>query len=62
LLTIKEVVRFKGILEFDNSKPDGTPKKLMDSSGIFDLGWKPKISLNIGISEIVKNYNIELEN
>jgi len=60
--TIKEVVGFKGILEFDNSKPDGTPKKLMDSSGIFDLGWKPKISLNIGISEIVKNYNIELEN
>lgn len=47
--TIKEVVGFKGNLTFDTSKPNGTPKKLMDSSKIQSLGWKPEITLRDGI-------------
>jgi GDP-L-fucose synthase len=46
---IKEVVGFSGELKFDTSKPDGTPRKLMDSSKINQLGWKSSISLRQGI-------------
>jgi len=53
---IKEIVGFKGNIEFDSSKPDGTPRKLMDSSRIFDLGWKPRIDLESGIRREVNNY------
>lgn len=46
---IKEVVGFQGELEFDSSKPDGTPRKLMDVSKLHSLGWKAKTSLKDGI-------------
>lgn len=46
---VKEIVGFEGVLEFDSSKPDGTPKKLMDSSRLRSFGWTPKISLEEGI-------------
>ena len=46
---IKEVLNFKGSLQFDKSKPDGNPRKLLDSTRIFELGWKPSISLKLGI-------------
>jgi GDP-L-fucose synthase len=46
---VKSIVGFKGELFFDTSKPDGTPKKLMDSSKLHSLGWKPSISLEEGI-------------
>lgn len=49
-LTIKKVVGFKGELKFDTTKPDGTPKKLMDSSKMRNLGWEPKINLEQGIA------------
>ncbi len=45
--TIKEVTRYKGNLHFDSSKPDGMPNKVLDSSYIFSLGWKPSTSFNI---------------
>ena len=48
-LTIKEVVGFEGKLEFDTSKPDGTPRKLMDVSKLHSLGYKHKINLKEGI-------------
>ena len=48
-LTIKEVVKFEGSLTFDSSKPDGTPRKIMDVSKINDLGWKYRIALREGI-------------
>ncbi len=44
-----EVVGYKGALVFDPSKPDGTPRKLLDMRKLFSLGWKPKISLPDGI-------------
>lgn len=46
---IKEVVGFQGELEFDSSKPDGTPRKLMDVSKLSSLGWKAKTNLKEGI-------------
>ncbi|XP_076931822.1 putative GDP-L-fucose synthase 2 [Bidens hawaiensis] len=46
---VKEVVGFEGELVWDSSKPDGTPRKLMDSSTLATLGWEPKISLRDGL-------------
>lgn len=46
---VSRVVGFKGKIVWDTSKPDGTPRKLMDSSRIFALGWKPEICLETGI-------------
>lgn len=49
-LIIKKVVGFNGNLVFDTSKPDGTPRKLMAVNKLFDLGWKPKTTLEDGIA------------
>jgi GDP-L-fucose synthase len=49
--TLCDVVGFGGKLVFDSSKPDGTPRKLMDSSKLFSLGWKPRIALRDGIRD-----------
>lgn len=49
--TIKRVLGYQGDLAWDTSKPDGTPRKLMDSSRINALGWKPRISLEEGIAD-----------
>ena len=46
---IKSVVGFQGDLSFDSSKPDGNPRKLLDSSVITELGWKPKTELEEGL-------------
>jgi GDP-L-fucose synthase len=51
---VKEITGFKGQLVFDKSKPDGTARKLMDSSKIHSLGWTPKIHLRDGISEVYR--------
>ena len=55
-VTIKElteivarVIGYKGSIIWDKTKPDGTPRKLLDSSEIFKTGWKPKINLEEGI-------------
>jgi len=57
-LMIKDVVGFEGELTFDSSKPDGTPRKLMDVSKINSSGWKHRIDLREGIEAVyaeVKN-------
>jgi len=46
---IAEIVQFKGRLLFDPSKPDGTPRKLLDISRITALGWRPKLTLEEGV-------------
>ena len=46
---VKRIVGFSGEIVWDKSKPDGTPRKLMDSSRLFALGWKPKVDLETGI-------------
>ncbi len=47
--TIARVTGFKGALRFDSSKPDGTPRKLMDVSRIHGMGWRHKIALEEGL-------------
>jgi GDP-L-fucose synthase len=48
--TVARVVGFRGSLHFDTSKPDGTPRKLLDSGRINALGWKPRIRMDAGIA------------
>ena len=48
---VAEVTGFKGRLEFDASKPDGTPRKLLDTTRLTSLGWTPKITLRAGIEQ-----------
>ena len=47
--TVRTIIGFEGEIVWDKSKPDGTPRKLMDSSRIFALGWKPQVDLAAGI-------------
>ena len=60
-LLIKDKVGFEGKLEFDTSKPDGTPRKMMDSSKIYSLGWKPSITLDEGLTRIFTEYESNLK-
>ncbi len=53
---IAQKVGYKGLIEWDKSKPDGTPKKLLDISRIKSLGWTPSISLDDGISKTIELY------
>ena len=57
---VAETVRFDGDIELDSSKPDGTPRKLLDTSRITALGWSPKISLRKGISMTYDWYREQL--
>ena len=50
-LLIKDIVGYEGNITFNTSMPDGTKKKLLDTTKIIDLGWKPKISLNEGLKK-----------
>ena len=56
--TIKDVVDYKGTVNFNSSYPNGTPRKFLDSSKLMNLGWKPNINLEKGIE---KTYNDLLE-
>lgn len=53
---IKEVVDFEGQLDFDSTKPDGNPRKLLDSSTINKLGWSPEVDLDNGLRLTYKWY------
>lgn len=53
---IKKAVGYEGEIVYDASKPDGTPKKLLNIDKIQSLGWTPKISLDEGLEEAVKWY------
>jgi len=50
-LMIKKVVGFEGDIRFDTTKPDGTPRKLMDSSRLHNMGWKHTTSLDEGLKK-----------
>lgn len=47
--TVQRVIGFKGQIVWDTTKPDGTPRKLMDSGRLMKLGWKPQVNLEEGI-------------
>lgn len=53
---IAELMGFKGEIVFDTSKPDGTPRKLLDISKIRSLGWKPEISLRDGLARAIEDF------
>ena len=53
---IAEVIGFKGKIVYDSSKPDGTPRKLLDVTRINNLGWKAKTDLKSGIQKTYKWY------
>jgi len=55
-LLIKEVVGYEGDLIYDASKPDGTPRKLMDVSKLTNLGWKYSIELKDGLKQVYADY------
>jgi GDP-L-fucose synthase len=49
---VKQIVGFEGDIITDTTKPDGTPRKLMDVSKLTNLGWKASISLEDGIQKV----------
>ena len=53
---IKDVIGYKGKINFDSTKPDGAPRKLLDSNRIIDLGFDPKINLKDGLIKTYKDY------
>lgn len=54
--TVAEVVGFAGSVEYDPSKPDGTPRKLMSGARLRSLGWEPKIGLQIGLADAYRDF------
>jgi GDP-L-fucose synthase len=53
---VAETVGFAGELVFDASRPDGTPRKLMDSSRLLAMGWRPRIGLREGLADAYRHY------
>jgi GDP-L-fucose synthase len=56
-LMVKEVVGYAGDIEHDLSKPDGTPRKLMDVQKLNNLGWKARIELGEGIEKVYREFS-----
>jgi GDP-L-fucose synthase len=59
VVLIKDIVQFKGKIEFDHTIPDGNPRKLMDNSRLQNLGWKAKTNLEEGLQ---KTYDWYIKN
>ena len=61
---VKSVVGYRGRIAFDTSKPDGAPRKLMDSSKLNSLGWFPKVSLEEGLqlayADFLRNQSVKI--
>lgn len=57
---IAKKVGFKGEIQFDSSKPDGTMRKLLDISRITSMGWKPEVSLEEGLDLVISHYQKNL--
>ncbi len=53
---VKDVIGFKGEIRTDTSKPDGTPRKLLDISLLREIGWMPTISLKAGIQQTYAHF------
>ena len=63
-LMVKEIIGYAGELMFNTTKPDGTPRKLLDVSKLNNLGWKHSIELKDGIQKVIddlknKDFNFE---
>lgn len=53
---VQEKVGYKGEIIWDSTKPDGTPRKLLNVDRLFSLGWKPSVAISYGISTVVSDY------
>ena len=53
---IAKVIGYQGMIEFDTTKPDGLPRKLMDSNRLKALGWNPRIGLQEGLHITYQEY------
>ncbi|WP_230291755.1 GDP-L-fucose synthase [Croceicoccus sp. Ery5] len=58
---IAGIVGFAGRVEFDASKPDGTPRKIMDGTMMADMGWAPRIDLRDGLADALEDYRARFE-
>jgi len=61
-LLVKNITGYAGGIKNDYSKPDGTPRKLMDTSKMSEMGWRPAISLEAGIRKVYNDYIKSLDN
>jgi GDP-L-fucose synthase len=57
---VADAVGFQGIIEFDSSKPDGTPRKLIDVSKLHRLGWTHKVEIADGVRKLFEWYKGQL--
>ena len=57
---VAEVVGYRGEMQWDRTKPDGMPRKLMDSTRITALGWRPRIALHQGVRDAYAWYRKQL--
>jgi len=55
-LAVGKTIGFQGVIDFDTSKPDGSPRKLMDSSLLNALGWQAKTGLELGLKSAYEDY------
>jgi GDP-L-fucose synthase len=58
--TVGRIVGFSGEIVWDTSKPDGTPRKLMDSSRLLALGWAPQVTLEQGIALAYEDFQKQM--
>src|SRR5690606_35066625 len=58
---VREIVEFPGEIVYDRSKPDGTPRKLLDVSRLSSLGWRPGVSLRDGLRDLYHWYLAQSE-
>jgi len=56
---LAEIIKFNGKIILDTTKPDGAPRKCLDSNRLFSLGWKPKVSLKMGLQKMYAHHFIE---
>ena len=54
--TVQQVVGYQGEIEFDATKPDGTPRKLMDVSRLHGMGWKARTGLREGLAQAYRDF------
>ncbi len=58
---IRQVVGYEGEIRYDTTKPDGMPRRLLDSTAIYDLGWRPRIPLHEGLEKTYAWYAKQVE-
>lgn len=61
VVMIAKLVDFKGKIIWDTTKPDGTPKRMLDTTKLFNLGWKPKISLEEGLTRSIEWFKVNVK-